>query len=72
MIRKKYILITTLVLLGNIFLDRITKYYATTFIKGEEMKSFLFDIVRIVYAENTGAFLSLGKGWPIVIKYIVF
>lgn len=72
MIRKKYILITTPVLLANLFLDRITKYLAVTFLKGEEMKSFLWDIVRIVYAENTGAFLSLGNGWPIVIKYIVF
>lgn len=69
--KSKVAFITIIIVLGNIFIDRITKVMASIFLKGEDIKSFLADIIRISYVENTGAFLSLGAEWPEVVKYIV-
>src|SRR5262245_58041059 len=44
--------------------DRATKRLASARLAGTHMRSYLADTVRLVYAENTGAFLSLGAGWP--------
>lgn len=69
--KRKIALITIITVLGNILIDRITKIMAQVFLKGEDIKSYFADILRISYVENTGAFLSLGSGWPLVVKYIV-
>jgi signal peptidase II len=44
--------------------DRVTKHIAATTLSGEPRQSFLADTFRLEYAENTGAFLSLGADWP--------
>jgi len=59
------------IFLINYFLDRFTKYIAVEYLKGNESRSFFNNIFVLVYAENTGAFLSLGKNWNIYIKYVV-
>ena len=69
--RKKYLLIIFTVLSLNILIDRITKIGASVFLKGEGVKTTLGGLMKLGYTENTGAFLSLGAGWPVFIKYLV-
>ena len=52
--------------------DRVTKHIAATTLAGEPRQSFLADTFRLEYAENTGAFLSLGANWPPQIRTAVF
>lgn len=52
-------------------LDRLTKIWAVNTLKEQPMKSYLDDIFRLVYAENTGAFLSLGSGMNDTLRYWV-
>jgi signal peptidase II len=51
-------------LLTTIGCDRITKQIAMTQLAGKAGKSYFADTLRLEYAENTGAFLSLGAGLP--------
>ena len=44
--------------------DRVTKHIATATLSGATAKSYLADTLRLEYAENSGAFLSLGSGLP--------
>ncbi|MBU0928294.1 MAG: signal peptidase II [Spirochaetes bacterium] len=67
--RGRYIAITAIAFAANFGLDRVTKALAVAFLSGRRALSFLFDTVRIGLAENTGAFLSLGAGWPPAVKY---
>jgi len=49
---------------STIACDRGTKMLASTHLAGTPARSYLGGSVRILYAENTGAFLSLGAGAP--------
>jgi len=51
--------------------DRATKHIATTMLAGTT-RSFLADTVRLEYAENAGAFLSLGATWPLWVRTALF
>ena len=42
--------------------DQVSKHLATTHLRNSPPRSYLHDSVRLEYAENTGAFLSLGAG----------
>jgi len=44
--------------------DQVTKHIATDRLSGNPGRSFLADTLRLEYAENTGAFLSLGENLP--------
>jgi signal peptidase II len=44
--------------------DRVTKHLASVALSGAPVQSYLADTVRLEYAENTGAFLSLGATLP--------
>lgn len=52
--------------------DRVTKHIAATTLADTPGRSFLADTLRLEYAENTGAFLSLGADWPRPIRTAVF
>jgi len=52
-------------------LDRLTKIWAVNTLQGQLPKSYLNDMFRFVYAENTGAFLSLGSGMNDNLRYWV-
>jgi signal peptidase II len=69
--RKKQILLCVFVAAINIAADRITKLLAVEFLKDKNPIELLNRIIVIGYTENTGAFLSLGRGWPEVLKYIL-
>lgn len=59
---KKRLLILLLAGGSAVALDRVTKIWAVNTLKGEAATSYWDDFFRLVYAENTGAFLSLGSG----------
>src|SRR5262249_41735772 len=44
--------------------DRVTKHLATAKLAGNPARSYLSDTVRLEYAQNPGAFLSLGARLP--------
>jgi len=50
--------------LATVGCDRVTKHAAATLLADAPERSFLGDTVRLTYAENTGAFLSLGADLP--------
>ncbi len=52
--------------------DRVTKRIAVETLAGGPERSFLADTVRLVYAENTGGFLSLGADLPPRVRTGVF
>lgn len=48
----------------SIGLDRITKIWATNTLVHAPTRTYLGDTFRLLYVENTGAFLSLGSDLP--------
>lgn len=52
-------------------LDRLTKIWAVNTLKEQPMQSYFNDVFRLVYAENTGAFLSLGSDMNDTLRYWV-
>ena len=69
---KKRVLIIFFILLACIVCDRITKNIARQNLSQNEVIHLLYDTVRLQYAENTGAFLSLGSDISDPVRYIVF
>ena len=69
--RARHVLVVCIAFAANYGLDRMTKILAEAYLRGSRGFSFLFDTVVLRYAENSGAFLSLGAGWPLWIKYAV-
>ncbi|MEY4259396.1 MAG: hypothetical protein RL656_369, partial [Bacteroidota bacterium] len=60
---KKF-LFPVLVIILVIVTDRFSKQWAIETLKGMPAESYLGDSFRIIYAENEGAFLSLGSELP--------
>lgn len=54
----------SVMVLGLIAIDQISKEVAIALLKERMMQSFLGDSFRLQYAENKGAFLSLGSELP--------
>ena len=52
--------------------DRVSKHFASRELAGEPRQSYLADTVRLEYAENSGAFLSLGHDWHPTVRTGVF
>jgi len=66
---NKYVLFSIIIVIG-VALDQITKVLATSNLQGERL-SYLNDFFLLTYAENDGAFLSLGTDWPPALRMIV-
>lgn len=60
------------VLVLSIGLDQWTKRIAQDTLRGAAPRSYLGDVFRFHYAENHGAFLSMGAGLPDTLRYAVF
>jgi signal peptidase II len=69
--RKKELALALSTAAINIMLDRATKALAEAFLKGREALRYLSDTMVLEYTENTGAFLSLGAGWPALVKELL-
>ena len=52
--------------------DRATKALASATLHGADDRFYLGDFLRLTYAENTGAFLSLGADWPHLVRLVIF
>lgn len=52
--------------------DQVTKGLAVSHLRGTPEQTFLGGSIRLEYAQNTGAFLSLGAGWPAGIRTAAF
>jgi signal peptidase II len=52
--------------------DQATKRVAAEILKGTETLSFWGDMFRLAYAENSGAFLGMGGGWPEPLRWLAF
>lgn len=61
-----------LIVVPVVVLDQLTKLIAILFLKGESPQSFLANFLRIEYAENPGAFLSLGATFSDLTRVLVF
>lgn len=67
---KKF-LFPVLVIILVIVTDRFSKQWAIETLKGMPAESYLGDSFRIIYAENEGAFLSLGSELPENVRFWV-
>lgn len=61
-----------LVLTAVVGFDQITKYTAKYYLEGEGVYRFIGDTFRLVYSENTGAFLGLGSSLPANVRTFMF
>ena len=52
--------------------DQATKQLATQTLSGQPARSYFLDVVRLTYAENPGAFLSLGADFPEPVRFFLF
>src|SRR4030042_5670871 len=64
------ILILIIIISVNIGCDQISKGYARENLQGKGTIEVLGDFFVLIYAENKGAFLSLGHNFPQPFKYI--
>ena len=62
--RLKRIVLVFVILLGCVGCDQVTKSVARQHLQSHPAVSFLGDTLRLQYAENPGAFLSLGASLP--------
>jgi signal peptidase II len=65
-------LVLSIIILGNIILDQLTKLVAIETLKGEVPHSFLGNFFRLEYIENSGAFLGMGAGLSDPVRFWVF
>ena len=65
-------LVLLLAISGTIACDRVTKHVAATTLADAPTRSFLGDMFRLEYVENTGAFLGLGADWPLPVRTALF
>ncbi|WP_320824379.1 signal peptidase II [Reinekea sp.] len=64
-------ILAPLIVLG-VLIDQLSKLWAISALQGGPRFSFLFDTLRLTYAENTGAFLGLGTSLPPHLRFIIF
>lgn len=66
-------LIRTILITGLLFFcigcDQTTKTLARTYLLNEPTMSFLNDVFRLQYIENTGAFLGIGNNFPPALRF---
>jgi len=58
--QKKKLIVSAIIVFVSVVLDQLTKLLAYQNLRGQPGHSFLGGVFRLEYAENSGAFLSLG------------
>ncbi len=66
------IAVVAMTLLGCVGCDQATKAVAKEYLPRNEVLSFARDTFRLQYAENTGAFLSIGASFPEKARELIF
>ena len=70
MTTKEKIVILAGIIAVSLISDQITKQIAIAVLKDQSPVTYLAGIIKFVYAENTGAFGSLGSDWPEIPRLI--
>jgi signal peptidase II len=70
--RVKRSLLVLLLLIFCVGCDQLTKDVAHQYLALQPPQSWFYDAVRLQYAENTGAFLSLGGGFSEGVRVLLF
>ena len=70
--RKAELAFAFMLVLLTVGCDRVTKHLASVHLADQPARSYLADTIRLEYAENTGAFLSLGSGLSEPIRFGLF
>ena len=65
-------LLLALAVVATIGCDRVTKQFATETMAGAPMRSYLGDTIRLLYVENTGAFLGVGGDFAPAVRTGLF
>ena len=60
------------IVVATIGCDHVAKHLAMQTLAGAPELSYWDDTVRLVYAENTGGFLSVGAGLPLPVRTAIF
>ncbi|MCB9095830.1 MAG: signal peptidase II [Halobacteriovoraceae bacterium] len=60
------------ILFSTVLFDQLTKIWAKAYLKDQRSFHYLYDSIRIVYAENKGAFLSFGSSLPDHARFLIF
>jgi signal peptidase II len=71
-LRLQRVLVFVAVSAVSVGFDQWTKQLATAALSGRPGYSWFGDTVRLQYATNGGAFLSLGIGWPPALRFAAF
>lgn len=56
----------------GILLDQLSKIWAVSYLQSGPRFTFIFDTIRIAYAENHGAFLGLGNSLSPDMRFVIF
>ena len=72
MARLIHIVVVAITLLSCVGCDQATKAVAKEYLARNEVMSFARDTLRLQYAENRGAFLSIGSTLPEKAREVVF
>ena len=72
MTRNQRILYTSLIVILIVGLDQAAKEIARQQLSTHPSISLFNDMVRLIYAQNTGAFLSMGADLPPTLRFLVF
>lgn len=70
--KKDRLLLLSSILFGTVVSDQVTKVIAREHLQGKGTLTYLGDTVRLVYAENYGAFLGMGANMPDVMRRLIF
>ncbi|WNG57230.1 signal peptidase II [Archangium gephyra] len=70
--RRYRLTLVSLVLAGTVGCDQATKQLAISQLRDEPTRSFLGGLLRLTFAENPGAFLSLGGNLPQSVRFWLF
>jgi signal peptidase II len=68
---NKFAQVLTLIF-GTVGCDQATKFVAKDNLREAGSMTFMGDVFRLEYAENTGAFLSLGAHLPEAVRFWIF
>ncbi len=72
MARLIHIVVVAITLLSCVGCDQATKAVAKEYLPRNEVMSFARDTLRLQYAENRGAFLSIGSTLPEKAREVIF
>ena len=66
------LILVLIVVIAAVACDQSTKHFARTSLRNTGTIRIIGDFFVLRYAENKGAFLSLGSNWPLSVRSIVF